>query len=111
MLTLLVSLVASFLVVLLIYFIGGKISTKGEKTANKMMAYASGEKLSSEKIGINVENFFIYVVGFMLLDILAFVFVSFMAVSGVVPLLYLSVVFWISITFLWMVKTQISEAS
>ena len=85
------------------------LSAKGKETSNKRLAYASGEKLSSEKIRINVETFFIYVVGFMIFDILAFSFVSFMASSTLLPFLYTGIVVVTSVVFLWMVKTQISE--
>ena len=107
MYTLVISLVLSFLTALIVYIVGGLLSTKGKETDNKLIAYASGEKLASEKIGIKVESFFIYVVGFMIFDILAFVFASFMAASSLLPVIYLCIVFISSLAFVWMVKTQI----
>jgi len=111
MYTLLISVALSFLTALIIYLAGGLLATKGKKTDNKLIAYASGEKLPSEKIGIKVENLFIYVVGFMIFDILVFVFASFMAASGLLPAIYMCIVFGTSLTFVWMIKTQISKVS
>ena len=111
MYTLAISLALSFSVVFIIYLVGGLFSAKGKETDDKLIAYASGEKFPSEKIGINVENFFIYIVGFMIFDILAFVFASFMATSSMLQVIYICIVFVTSLTFFWMVKTQIREAS
>ena len=74
-------------------------------TGNIQISYDYKDYLIS---GINVENFFIYIVGFLIFDVLAFTFVSFMAASNLLPIIYICVVFVTSLTFVWMVKTQIS---
>lgn len=108
---LIVTLAFSFLVVSITYFVAGFLSAKGDKTDDKLIPYASGEKLPSEKIRINVENFFIYVAAFMIFDILAVAFVSFMGASGILPVIYTCVVLAISLIFVWMVKTQVGGTS
>ena len=55
MYTLLISLALSFLIVLIIYLVGGLLSTKGKDTDNKLISYASGEKLTSKKIRLNLD--------------------------------------------------------
>ena len=103
------SLLLSFLTALIIYLVGGLLSSKGKKTENKSIAYASGEKLPSVKIRVNVESIFAYVVGFMIFDILVFVFASFMVASSLLQVIYLCIIFVTNAIFVWMVRTQVGE--
>jgi len=63
----------SFIVTLIILAIGKSIAAKGRDTPGKFAPYACGEDLPPEKVMVNVEEFFIYAVYFMIFDILAFI--------------------------------------
>ena len=64
----LLSLVAG----LIFYLVGGIVSAKGEKTVGKVAPYACGEDLPPRKFQVNIEEFLIYAVYFLIFDILAF---------------------------------------
>jgi NADH:ubiquinone oxidoreductase subunit 3 (subunit A) len=74
----------SFLVVILIYWAGGRISrARIEKEAESQILYASGEEPPHHEPLINLERFVIYVIYFFIFDILAFLIVtSFEQTSG-----------------------------
>lgn len=65
-------LVLSLAVTLLIYVIGGRISARGKDEEGKLEPYACGERVQGGKIIINLEQFFIYAVYFMIFHILVF---------------------------------------
>jgi NADH:ubiquinone oxidoreductase subunit 3 (subunit A) len=60
-------------VALIILGIGNELAPKGDKTPGKIALYACGEDLPFMRVRVNVENFFIYAVYFMIFDILGFV--------------------------------------
>ena len=63
----------SFIIALIILAVGSDIAAKGRDTPGKFAPYACGEDLPPEKVMVNVEEFFIYAVYFMIFDILAFI--------------------------------------
>ena len=62
-----ISIALTFLV------ISGKIGAKGKQTSDKLAPYACGEDIPAKRLMVNVEEFFIYALYFMIFDILAFV--------------------------------------
>ncbi len=84
-------IIVSLATALLLYWYGGRISPKGEKTPGKLSQYACGEELPAEKLQVNVERFFIYAVYFMVFDILAFMLATSLGSPGFVPALYATI--------------------
>lgn len=78
------------LLALIILEIGKQIAPKGEDSPGKLAPYACGEDVPAEKVRLNLENFFIYAVFFMIFDVLGFVMVTTLArPSGtLLPLFY-----------------------
>lgn len=74
-----VILVVAITVALVIMAIGNHIAPKGPDTPGKLAPYACGEDISPTKVRVNVENFFIYAVYFMIFDVLGFVLVTTLA--------------------------------
>jgi len=64
--------ILSILAGLTIYLVGWIVAAKGEKTVGKVAPYACGEDLPPRKFQVNVEEFLIYAVYFLIFDILAF---------------------------------------
>ena len=84
--------VVSILMGLIIYFIGWKVAAKGEKTAGKVAPYACGEELPPRKFQVDVEEFFIYAVYFLIFDIFAFTLVTSLSTPGYFPTVYALIV-------------------
>ncbi|HID90717.1 TPA: hypothetical protein EYP44_02005 [Candidatus Bathyarchaeota archaeon] len=78
----------SFAVGLIIYWIGGRIAPKGRKVPGKLREYICGEDLPTRKLQVNVERFLIYVVYFLIFDVVAFVLATSFASPGVYPVVY-----------------------
>lgn len=78
-------LLVSLIITLIFYWVGGKIAPKGTKTPGKLAPYACGEDFPAEKLQMNVQNFFIYAVYFMIFDILAFVLAISFVNPGLMP--------------------------
>ena len=93
---LLVSLPFIFIVSVLagsaIYLLGGIVAPKGEKTAGKVAPYACGEELPPRKFQVNVEEFLIYAVYFLIFDILAFTLATSLSTPGYFPAIYTIIV-------------------
>ena len=85
-----VLLAVSIGVALIVLWIGNEIAPKGKDTPGKLAPYACGEDFPAMNIRMNVENFFIYAVYFMIFDVLGFVMVTTLAgtVYPVIPVLY-----------------------
>ena len=80
--------IASLIVALLIFWVGGRISPKGKKTAGKLAPYACGEDVPAVKLQVNVERYFIYAVYFLIFDALAFLFALSFSTPGFYPILF-----------------------
>jgi NADH:ubiquinone oxidoreductase subunit 3 (subunit A) len=80
----------AFVVALLIMSIGNEVGAKSEDTFGKLAPYACGEPVPATKVRMNVENFFIYAVYFMIFDVLGFVLATTIAkpVNLLLPLYY-----------------------
>jgi NADH:ubiquinone oxidoreductase subunit 3 (subunit A) len=78
----------TFVVGLLLYLTGECIKTRGERSTDKLMPYACGEKLPARRLQINVENFLVYAIYFLVFDILAFVLATSFTTPGYFPALY-----------------------
>ena len=78
------------LLALVILEIGKQIAPRGADSPGKLAPYACGEDLPAEKVRVNLENFFIYAVFFMIFDVLGFVMVTTLArpASFLLPLFY-----------------------
>ena len=84
--------ILSIIVGLIIYLVGRTVAVKGEKTADKVAPYACGEDLPSRKFQIDVEEFLIYAVYFLIFDILAFTLATSLRTPGYFPIVYTLIV-------------------
>lgn len=90
----------SLVMVLLIYFIGGKISAKSvTKEAGKNEPYACGEDMPTEESRVDLEKFLVFALYFLIFDILAFVLATSFYTIGLMPITY-SLVVLIAVTVL-----------
>lgn len=83
-------LVLAVAVALIILGIGNDVAPKGEDTPGKLAPYACGEDFPPIRVRMNLENFFIYAVYFMIFDVLGFVMLTTLArpANMLLPLLY-----------------------
>jgi len=63
----------SLIVALIVLAVGRDLAAKGRDTPGKFAPYACGEDLPPERVMVDVEEFFIYAVYFMIFDILGFI--------------------------------------
>jgi NADH:ubiquinone oxidoreductase subunit 3 (subunit A) len=83
----------SFLVVILIYWLGVRMSkARSEKEAESRILYASGEEPPHDAPQINLERFVIYVIYFYIFDILAFLVVTSFEQTGGATIMYASII-------------------
>jgi NADH:ubiquinone oxidoreductase subunit 3 (subunit A) len=82
----------SLLVGLVIYWFGGRVGAKGQKSADKVAPYACGEDLPPRKLQVDVERFLIYAVYFLIFDILAFILATSLNTPGYFPVIYATIV-------------------
>jgi len=82
------------IVMLLIYWLGGKISAKTRQgnVAGKTAPYACGEDLPSEELKVDLDRFFIFAVYFLVFDVFAFILATSFNSLGLVPLVYTLIV-------------------
>ena len=87
-------------VVLLIYWIGGRLGAKGTmKDPVKNEPYACGEDLPTEESRVDLEKFLIFALYFLIFDILAFVVATSFYTIGLIPVTY-SVIVLIAVSVL-----------
>lgn len=81
---------ASIVVALILLLIGNDLAPKGQDTPGKLAPYACGEDVAPTKIRVNIQQFFIYAVYFMIFDVLGFVLAMTLAkpTNIIVPLAY-----------------------
>lgn len=84
--------ILSVLVGLTIYLVGWTVAAKGEKTVGKVAPYACGEDLPPRKFQVDVEDFLIYAVYFLIFDILAFTLATSLITPGYFPAVYAVIV-------------------
>ena len=77
-------------VALIIMAIGNDLAPKSPDTPGKLAPYACGEDIPPTRVRVNVENFFIYAVYFMIFDVLGFVLATTLArpTNLILPLAY-----------------------
>lgn len=77
-------------VALFIMAIGNEVGAKSPDTFGKLAPYACGEPVPATKVRMNVENFFVYAVYFMIFDVLGFVLATTISrpVNLLLPLYY-----------------------
>lgn len=80
--------VVSISIGLVIYLVGRAVEVKGEKTAGKVAPYACGEDLPPRQFQVNVEEFLLYAVYFLIFDVLAFTLATSMSNLGYFPAVY-----------------------
>ena len=82
------------IMMLLIYWLGGKISAKARQgsAAGKTAPYACGEDLPSEELRIDLDRFFIFAVYFLVFDVFAFILATSFNSLGLVPAVYTLIV-------------------
>ncbi len=80
----------SIAIAFLLLAIGNDIAPKSADTPGKLAPYACGEDVTPSKIRVNIEQFFIYAVYFMIFDVLGFVLVTTLAQPNniLIPLAY-----------------------
>ena len=98
-------MVLAIVVAFFIMGVGNEVSAKSPDTVGKLAPYACGEPVPATKVRMNVENFFIYAVYFMIFDVLGFVLATTIArpVNLLLPLYYAgaSIVSIAILTFSW----------
>jgi NADH:ubiquinone oxidoreductase subunit 3 (subunit A) len=57
----------------IIYWVGGRIAAKGSANPGKVKPYACGEELPGVKLNLDITRFYIYLVYFMIFDILGII--------------------------------------
>ena len=82
------ALLATVTLSVLLYLLGGRISAKAKPSTGKLAQYACGEELSSQKLQVNLQTFFVYAVYFLIFDILAFMLATSLASPGLLPAMY-----------------------
>jgi NADH:ubiquinone oxidoreductase subunit 3 (subunit A) len=80
----------ALLVSLIIMAFGNELAAKSPDTEGKLAPYACGEPLPASKVRLNVENFFIYAVYFMIFDVLGFILATTISqpINLLLPLVY-----------------------
>ena len=80
----------ALLVSLIIMAFGNELAAKSPDTEGKLAPYACGEPLPAAKVRLNVENFFIYAVYFMIFDVLGFILATTISqpINLLLPLVY-----------------------
>ena len=95
----------SIVVALVVIAVGNDIGAKSPDSEGKLAPYACGEPVPASKVRMNVENFFIYAVYFMIFDVLGFVLATTIAqpVNLLLPLYYagISIVSIVILTANW----------
>ena len=88
------AIVFSFAFILLIYWIGGRVSAKRslKKISGKTAPYACGEDFPPEELKVNLEKFFIFAVYFLIFDVLAFILATSFPAVGLIPVVYCSII-------------------
>jgi len=83
-------LVVAVVVALIILAIGNDLAPRSPDTAGKLAPYACGEDIPPTKVRVNVENFFVYAVYFMIFDVLGFVLATTLArpMNVMLPIAY-----------------------
>ena len=83
----------TILVGIIIFAFGNELASKSPDTDGKLAPYACGEPIPPKKVRLNVENFFIYAVYFMIFDVLGFVLATTVGkpVNMLLPLFYAGV--------------------
>ena len=83
-------LVVAVIVALIILAIGNDLAPRSPDTAGKLAPYACGEDIPPTKVRVNVENFFVYAVYFMIFDVLGFVLATTLArpMNVMLPIAY-----------------------
>jgi len=65
--------VIALLLALAIYWVGGRYSVKGKRSRGKLSPYSCGEDLPHKgELRVNLEQFIIYAVYFLIFDVVAF---------------------------------------
>lgn len=92
----------SVVAMLLIYWIGGKVSTKSnlKNTIEKTAPYACGEDFPAEELKIDLERFFIFAVYFLIFDVVAFILATSFSAMSWIPIGYCLIVLMTAIMFL-----------
>jgi NADH:ubiquinone oxidoreductase subunit 3 (subunit A) len=84
-----------FLVMLFIYWLGGKASFRLRESSapGKTAPYACGEDLPSEELKFDMDRFFIFAVYFLVFDVFAFILAtSSNSLGSFLPLVYTLIV-------------------
>lgn len=86
--------IVSVLAGLAIYLVGWIVAAKGEKTVGKVAPYACGEDLPPRKFQVDVREFLIYAIYFLIFDIFAFTLATSLSLStpAYFPMVYALIV-------------------
>ena len=82
------------IVMLFIYWFGGKISAKSKQanTAGKTEPYACGEDVPAQELKMNLNRFFVFAVYFLIFDVFAVILATSFNTMGMMPMVYTLVV-------------------
>ncbi|MGD8565675.1 MAG: NADH-quinone oxidoreductase subunit A [Candidatus Bathyarchaeota archaeon] len=92
-------IIVTIAIAVIIYVLGSRIATKGKISYGKTASYTCGEELSPQEFKMNVEEFFIYAVYFLVFDVLIFVLAMSFAAPGMLVAIY-TVIVLIAVTVL-----------
>ncbi len=82
----------SLLTALAIYFVGGKLAPKSDKSENKNETYSCGEQAPAREVKLDLERFLTFAVYFLIFDVLAFVTMTSFYAQNYMPVVYSLVV-------------------
>jgi len=80
--------IVSTFVVLLMFWLGGRLGGRVRKTPDRLASYACGEDMPPVKLQVNAERFFVYGMFFLILDSFAFLLLLSFAKPGIYPILF-----------------------
>jgi NADH:ubiquinone oxidoreductase subunit 3 (subunit A) len=80
--------IVSTFVVLLMFWLGGRLGGRVRKTPARLASYACGEDMPPVKLQVNAERFFVYGMFFLILDSFAFLLLLSFAKPGIYPILF-----------------------
>lgn len=91
--SILFAFVVTAFVVLLLFWIGGKIGAKGTNTPGKLAPYTGGENLPPVELQVDVERFFLYALFFLIFDAFAFLLTLSFGQPGIYPVIFTAITF------------------
>ncbi|TFG10686.1 hypothetical protein EU538_01145 [Candidatus Thorarchaeota archaeon] len=88
-------------VILVIYWIGGRITFKGAVDEEEShIPYACGEEFATGEVRVHLERFFVFAVYLLIFDVLIFILATAFTITGILPVLYSVVILTSAVVFM-----------